>query len=328
MRVVTVQQFGGPEVFAIGEAPLPEPGPGEVLIRVAAAGINRADILQRQGHYPPPPGASPILGLEVSGNVIESGHGDTRWKTGDAVCALLPGGGYAEYCIANSGYCLPVPKSVPLVEAAALPEAVFTVWANLFTQPYLRAGESFLTHGGTSGIGTTAIQMAKAFGARVITTAGSAEKCQFCVSLGAERAFNYREEDWASAAMEWSDSRGIDVILDMVGGNYFPKHLKLLAPRGRLIHIATQRGAEVTADLRLIMSKRLVVTGSTLRSRPVEEKTALRDQIEEHVWPLVESGVIHPIIDRIFPLEAVAAAHQRMQSSQHIGKLLLKIEPA
>ena len=328
MRIVTVQQFGGPEVLAIGEAPVPTPGPGEVLLRVAAAGINRADILQRQGHYPPPPGASPILGLEVAGNVIESGPGGTRWKPGDAVCALLPGGGYAEYCIASAGCCLPVPKSVPLAEAAALPEAVFTVWANLFAQPWLRAGESFLVHGGTSGIGTTAIQMAKAFGARVITTAGSAEKCRFCVSLGAERAFNYHEEDWAGAAMEWSGGRGVDVILDMVGGDYFPKHLKLLAPRGRLIHIATQRGNEVTADLRLIMSKRLVVTGSTLRSRPVEEKTALRNRIEEHVWPLVASGAIRPVIDRIFPMESVAAAHERMQTGQHIGKLLLKMNTA
>jgi putative PIG3 family NAD(P)H quinone oxidoreductase len=326
MRVVTVQQFGGPEELVIGEAPLPRPAPDEVLIRVAAAGVNRADILQRQGHYPPPPGASPILGLEVSGNVIETGSRVTRWKPDDKVCALLPGGGYAEYCIANAGCCLPIPKAVSLVEAAALPEAIFTVWANLFSLPYLRTGEKFLVHGGTSGIGTVAIQMARAFGARVITTSGSVEKCRFCVSLGAERAFNYREEAWAEGAMKWSEYDGIDVILDMVGGDYFPKHLKLLAPRGRLIHIATQRGNAVTADLHLIMSKRLVITGSTLRSRPTEEKAALRDQVEEHVWPLVEKGMVRPVIDRVFEMENVAAAHERMQSSEHIGKLLLQMD--
>ena len=312
-------------MLTLAEAPAPKPRAAEVLIKVAAAGINRADLMQRRGHYPPPPGASPILGMEVSGTIAELGpEVDARWKVGDTVCALIPGGGYAEYSVAAAGCCLPVPKAVPVVEAAGLPEAVFTVWANLFSQPYLGPGELFLVQGGSSGIGTMAIQMARAFDAHVATTAGSAEKCNFCISLGAERAFNYRDEDWVAGALEWSQKHGVDVVLDMVGGDYFPKHLKILAPRGRLIHIATTRGSEVTADLRLIMSKRLVVTGSTLRPRTIEEKTALRDQIEHHVWPLLDQGKIRPIIDRVFPLEQVAEAHKRMESSEHIGKLLLQ----
>jgi NADPH2:quinone reductase len=326
MRNIDVLQFGGPEVLTVAEAHVPRPRQGEVLIKVAAAGINRADLAQREGHYPPPPGASPILGMEVSGHIAEVGSGaDARWKTGDAVCALIPGGGYAEYCVASAGCCLPVPEGVTVLDAAALPEAVFTVWANLFAQPYLRPGERFLVHGGTSGIGTTAIQMAKAFGAQVVTTAGSTEKCSFCLSLGAERAFNYRDEDWFAGALEWSGGTGVDVILDMVGGDYFPKHLKLLAQKGRLIHIATTGGATVTADLRAIMLKRLVVTGSTLRSRSVAEKTALRDQIEQNVWPLIEAGKLRPIVDRVFPLDEAGEAHRRMHSSSHIGKLLLQM---
>jgi len=327
MRIVDAPEFGGPEVLTLADAPVPTPGQGEVLIKVAAAGINRADLSQREGHYPPPPGASPILGMEVSGTIAEAGpEADARWKVGDAVCALVTGGGYAEYCVASAGCCLPVPKNLTFTDAAALPEAVFTVWANLFAQPHLCASERFLVHGGTSGIGTTAIQMATSFGARVVTTAGSKEKCDFCLSLGAERAFNYREEDWLAGALEWSEQNGVDVILDMVGGDYFPKHLKLLAQKGRLIHIATSGGAQVTADLREIMMKRLVVTGSTLRRRSVAEKTALRDQIEEHVWPLIEAGKIRPIVDRVFPLGEVAEAHRRMHSSSHIGKLLLQVD--
>ena len=326
MRAIQITQPGGPEVLTIAEMSKPEPGAGEVLIKVAAAGINHADLIQREGHYPPPPGASPLLGMEVSGHIAEVGASvDERWKIGDAVCALIPGGGYAEYCVASAGCCLPVPKTVSVTDAAALPEAVFTVWANLFARPWLIAGDRFLVHGGTSGIGTTAIQMAKNFGARVITTAGSVAKCQFCVSLGAERAFNYREEDWLAAAQQWSDD-GVDVILDMIGGDYFPKHLKLLAMDGRLIHISTSHGNEVALDLRNIMIKRLVITGSTLRWRSVAEKTALRDQIEEHVWPLLEEGRIRPIVDKVFPLDQASEAHKRMHSSQHIGKLLLHIE--
>jgi NADPH2:quinone reductase len=326
MRVIDILQFGGPEVLKMADKPLPKPEQGEVLIQVAAAGINRADLSQRQGHYPPPPGASPILGMEVSGHISELGPAaDSRWKVGDAVCALIPGGGYAEYCVASAGCCLPVPKNVSLTDAAALPEAVFTVWANLFATQYLHEGERFLVHGGTSGIGTTAIQMAKGFGVHVVTTAGSAEKCNFCLSLGAERAFNYREEDWFAGAQEWSGQNGVDVVLDMVGGEYFPMHLKLLAQKGRLIHIATTGGAQVTADLRAIMLKRRVVTGSTLRSRSVAEKTALRDQIEHQVWPLIEAGKFRPIVDRLFPLADAAEAHRRMHSSVHIGKILLQM---
>jgi putative PIG3 family NAD(P)H quinone oxidoreductase len=326
MRAIEIARPGGPEVLSITEVSTPKPGAGEVLIKVAAAGLNHADLLQREGRYPPPPGASPLLGMEVSGHIAKVGASvDARWKMGDAVCALIPGGGYAEYCVASAGCCLPVPKTVSVTDAAALPEAVFTVWANLFARPWLIPGERFLVHGGTSGIGTTAIQMAKNFGARVITTAGSAAKCQFCVSLGAERAFNYREEDWLAGAQEWS-GEGIDVILDMIGGDYFPKHLKLLAMDGRLIHISTSHGNEVALDLRSIMIKRLVITGSTLRWRSIAEKTALRDQIEEHVWPLIEAGRIRPIVDRVFPLDQTPEAHKRMHSSEHIGKLLLQID--
>ncbi|HYK36330.1 NAD(P)H-quinone oxidoreductase [Alloacidobacterium sp.] len=326
MRIIDVPRFGGPEVLSVAERPEAKPGPGEVLIRVAAAGVNRADLLQREGKYPPPPGASPILGMEVSGHIAEIGAGmDSRWTVADAVCALVTGGGYAEFCMASAGCCLPVPKNLAVEDAAALPEAVFTVWANLFAQSYLHAGERLLVHGGTSGIGTTAIQIANALGVRVVTTAGSVEKCAFCLSLGAERAFNYREEDWLTGALEWSGGSGVDVILDMVGGDYFPKHLKLLAPKGRLIHIATMGGAQVTADLRVIMQKRLVVTGSTLRPRTIEEKMTLRDQIERQVWPLIENGKLRPVIDRVYPLEEAAEAHKRMVSSTHIGKILLRV---
>jgi NADPH2:quinone reductase len=327
MRVIEISQPGGPEVLSIAEAPMPRASAGEVLIKVAAAGINRADLLQRLGHYPPPSGASPILGMEISGHVAEIGvETESRWKVGDAICALVTGGGYAEYCVASAGCCLPVPKGVTLTDAAAFPEAVFTVWANLFAQPYLRTGERCLIHGGTSGIGTTAIQMAKSFGARVATTAGSKEKCDFCLSLGAERAFNYREEDWLAGALEWSGYSGLDVILDMVAGDYFAKHLKLLAQKGRLIHIAATGGSEVMADLRAVISKRLVVTGSTLRPRSVMEKTALRDQIEQHAWPLIEAGKLRPIVDRVFPLVEAAEAHRRMHLSSHIGKILLQVD--
>ena len=321
MRIVEIAEFGGAEVLRIAEAPVPHAGPGEVVIRAAAAGLNRADILQRQGHYPPPPGASPILGMEVAGRVAETGPGVTEWKPGDAVCALLAGGGYAEYCAAPAGQCLAVPDAVPLPEAAALPEAVFTVWANLFEPPCLQPGETLLVQGGSSGVGSMAIQVARVFGIRVAATAGSGAKCDFCLQLGCERAFNYREEDWAEGARAWA--AGVDVILDMVGGDYFPKNLQVLAPRGRLVYIAYARGRNVTADLALIMGKRLTVTGSTLRGRPLAEKTALRDSIRRRLWPHLAAGRVRPVIDRIFPLEQVAEAHRRMESGQHIGKILL-----
>ena len=327
MRAIHIEHAGGPEVLTVAEVDTPKPGAGEVLIKVAAAGLNNADLSQREGHYPPPPGASPILGMEVSGHIAEIGSDvDARWKVGDAVCALIPGGGYAEYCVASAGCCLLIPAGVSLMDAAALPEAVFTVWANLFATEYLREGDLFLVQGGTSGIGTTAIQMTKSFGARVITTAGSREKCDFCLSLGAERAFNYREEDWLAGALDWSEKKGVDVILDIIGGDYFPKHLQLLAPLGRLVHIAASHGSQVTADLRVIIGKQLVITGSRLRPRSVSEKTALRDQIEKQVWPLFDDGKLRPVVDSVFPLEEAAEAHKRMQAGGHIGKILLQME--
>ena len=308
------------------EAEKPRPGAGEVLIQVAAAGVNRADIHQRQGNYPPPPGASEVLGMEVAGTIVERGPGaDPRWKIGDAVCALVPGGGYAEYCVAHGGCCLPIPQGLDGYEqAAALPEATMTVWANLFDPRRLFAGDRFLMQGGTSGVGTIAIQTALAFDAHVASTAGSAEKCRFLRDLGCERAWNYREEDWAAAARDWART-GVNVILDMVGGDYFPKHVELLAKDGRLIHIAFSHGAEVTLDLRKLMSKRLVITGSTLRPRSVEEKTRLRDGVEQQVWPLIGAGKIKPIIDSVYPMAEVAEAHRRMESSRHIGKIVLRI---
>lgn len=335
MRIVAMAGFGGAEVLHLGEAETPRPGSGEVLIRVAAAGVNHADLHQREGHYPPPPGASAILGMEVAGEIVERGPGaESRWQVGDRVCALVPGGGYAKYCVAHGGCCLPIPGSLSMEEAASLPEAAFTVWANLFVTSavsagHLFAGESFLMQGGTSGVGTMAIQAARCFGARVVSTAGSVEKCAFLRELGCERAFNYREEDWAAGVRAWATSGvggpGVDVILDMVGGDYFAKHLELLARDGRLIHIATLRGADVPLDLRKMMAKRLTITGSTLRSRPVEEKKRLRDQVEEHLWPLIASEKIRAVVDRAYPMEEAAEAHRRMESSRHIGKIVLRI---
>ncbi len=327
MRIVEVRAPGGPEQLVVGQAPVPEPRRGEVLIKVAASGLNHADIYQRQGNYPPPPGASPILGMEVSGTISRLGAlCDPRWKIGDRVCALLAGGGYAEYCSVPAGQCLPVPQNIDLIDAAALPEAVFTVWANLFEPPRLAAGETLLVQGGSSGVGSTAIQIAAAFDARVAATAGSTEKVQFLLELGCERAFNYREGDWFATARAWSESRGIDVILDMVAGDYFPKHLELLAKDGRLIHIATQRGAKVELDLRIVMMKRLLITGSTLRPRSAAEKTALRDSIEREVWPLLATGKIRPIVHSVFSMEEAAEAHRLMESSRHIGKILLRMD--
>jgi NADPH:quinone reductase len=327
MRSIDITAPGGPEVLRLAIRPVPRPGPGELLIRTVAAGINRADLLQRQGHYPPPPGASPILGMEVSGYVAELGPGTTsRWQTGDAVCALLAGGGYAEYCIVPEGQCMGVPTSVSIRDAAALPEATITVWANLFEPRRLFPGNLFLVQGGSSGIGTTAIQMAKAFGARVATTAGSGGKCSFCLSLGAEAAVNYRTQDWAAELAHWSQPHGIDAILDMVAGDYFPKHIDLLATGGRLVHIATSHGSQVTTDLRAVMMKRVLITGSTLRGRSVEEKSSLARGVERDVWPLFNSGQIRPIINRAFPLEQAAEAHRWMETGLHTGKIILEVE--
>lgn len=325
MRIVQLEGFGGPEVLRIAEAERPRPGAGEVLIQVAAAGLNRADIHQREGHYPPPPGASPVLGMEVAGTIIERApDAEARWRVGDAVCALVPGGAYAELCAAHGGCCLPIPPGLSVEQAAALPEAVMTVWANLFDPRRLFAGDRFLMQGGTSGVGTTAIQMARAFGARVAATAGSAEKVRFLRDLGCEAAWHYREEDWVAGARAWATA--VDVILDMVAGDYFAKHVELLARDGRLIHIATGHGAEVTLNLRQVMAKRLTITGSTLRPRSVEEKRRLRDGVEEQVWPLMAEGRVRAIIDRVFPMAEVAEAQRRMETSEHIGKILLRMD--
>ena len=326
MRSIDITAPGGPEVLRLATRPVPRPGNGELLIRTVAAGINRADLLQRQGHYPPPPGASPILGMEVSGYIAELGPGTTsRRQTGDAVCALLAGGGYAEYCAVPEGQCMAVPTGVSIRDAAALPEATITVWANLFEPRRLFPGNLFLVQGGSSGIGTTAIQMARAFGARVATTAGSGEKCSFCLSLGAEIAVNYRTQDWAAELAHWSQPHGIDAILDMVAGDYFPKHIDLLATGGRLVHIATSHGNLVTLDLRTIMMKRLLVTGSTLRPRSVEEKASLARAVEEKLWPLFASGQLRPVVDSAFPLERAADAHRLMESGAHTGKIVLQM---
>ena len=326
MRVIRLAGFGGTDVLRIDTAEAPRPRRGEVLIRVAAAGVNRADLLQRQGHYPPPPGASEILGLEVAGEIIACGAGtEDRWKVGQKVCALVPGGGYAEYCVAHGGCCLPVPEGMELTAAASLPEASFTVWANLFDPRRIHAGNRFLMQGGTSGIGTFAIQAARAFGAAVAATAGSQKKRAFLLELGCERAFCYRDEDWEAGVLDWSGGNGVDVILDMVAGEYFAKHLKVLAKDGRLVHIATVGGNKVELDLRALMAKRLIVTGSTLRSRSVDEKRKLRDGVEENLWPLLQSGKIRPIVDSVLPLENAASAHERMQSSAHIGKIVLRL---
>jgi NADPH:quinone reductase len=326
MRVIHIATPGGPEGLQVGTAPIPRPGSGEVVIRTVAAGVNRADLLQRQGHYPPPPGASPILGMEVSGHIAELGPGtSSQWRVGDSVCALLGGGGYAEYCAVAEGQCMSVPGGVSIRDAAAIPEAVITVWANLFEPRRLFPGNLLLVQGGSSGIGTTAIQMARGFGARVSTTAGSDEKCAFCLSLGAEIAINYRT-DWAAALADWAQPHGIDAILDMIGGDYFPRHIALLATGGRLVHIATSHGSQVTADLRSIMTKRLLVTGSTLRSRPVGEKSGLARSVEREVWPLFANGQIRPIVDSVFPLEQAAEAHRLMESGRHTGKIVLVMQ--
>jgi putative PIG3 family NAD(P)H quinone oxidoreductase len=327
MRSIDITAPGGPEVLRLATTLVPRPGKGEVLIHIVAAGLNRADLLQRQGHYPPPPGASPILGMEVSGYIAELGPGTTsRRQVGDAVCALLAGGGYAEYCAVPERQCMDVPAGVSIRDAAALPEAAITVWANLFQPRRLFPGDLFLVQGGASGIGTMAIQMARAFGARVATTAGSDEKCSFCLSLGAEVAANYRTQDWAAELAHWSKPHGIDAILDMVAGDYFPKHLDLLAIGGRLVHIATSHGSQVGVDLRTVMMKRLLITGSTLRPRSVEEKSSLARGVEQEVWPLFTGGQIRPIIDRAFPLEQAADAHRWMETAMHTGKIILECE--
>jgi putative PIG3 family NAD(P)H quinone oxidoreductase len=323
MRIIDVPVPGGPEALVIAERDVPTAGQGEVLIRVAAAGVNRADILQRLGKYPSPQGAPPFPGLEVSGTVEAVGPGVGEFAPGAAVCALLAGGGYAEYCVAPVEQVLPVPTGVSLVAGAALPEAYFTVWSNVFGYVALKPGESLLVHGGSSGIGSTAIQLAKAFGSPVYATAGSPEKCEFCRSLGASAAFDYRREDFVQAVKAATAGRGVDVILDMVAADYVERNLDALCYEGRLVVIATPRGTKATLDVGKVMGKRLTLTGSTLRPRSVAFKGNIKKQLLERVWPLLARGVLRPVVDREFPFAAAAAAHAYMESSAHMGKILL-----
>jgi NADPH:quinone reductase len=323
MRAIEIAVAGPAEGLRLVERPDPMPAAGDVRIAVHAAGVNRPDVLQRLGKYAPPPGASDLPGLEVAGVIDAVGAAVTRWRVGDAVCALVAGGGYADSCIAPEGQCLPVPAGCSMVEAAALPETTFTVWANVFERGRLRKGEWLLVHGGSSGIGTTAIQLAVARGARVAVTAGSDEKCAACIRLGAEVAWNYRDHDWAALALALTDGRGVDVVLDMVGGDYTARNLGVLAEEGRLVQIAFLRSPMVTLDLSLLMRRRLWLTGSTLRPRTVADKSALAAAIEAEVWPLIEAGAYRPVIDSVFPLAQAAEAHRRMESSAHIGKIVL-----
>jgi len=325
MQVIEVPQPGGPEALVLGERPVPQPAPGEVLIEVAAAGLNRADILQRRGFYPSPPGAPSYPGLEVAGTIAALGADVTEFKVGDAVCALLQGGGYAEFCSVDAGQVLPIPGSLDMVEAASLPEAMFTVWSNVFGFGRLQPGETLLVHGGSSGIGVAAIQLAVALGHTVFATAGSADKCRFCESLGARRAIDYKSEDFVVEIGKATDGRGVDVVFDMVGGSYVPRNLQVLATQGRLVMIATQGGAKGEIDVLRIMQQRLVITGSTLRPRPVEFKRAIRDQLLATVWPLIAAGRIRPIVDSVFALAEAPQAHARMESSEHIGKIILAL---
>jgi putative PIG3 family NAD(P)H quinone oxidoreductase len=307
------------------EGPVPTPRAGEALIAVANAGVNRPDCLQRAGAYPPPPGASPILGLEVAGTVAALGPDTRGLREGDQVCALVPGGGYAEYCAAPAAWCLPVPRGMTVEEAATLPETFFTVWNNVFDRGRLAPGETLLVHGGTSGIGLTAIQLAKAFGATVIATAGSAEKVAFCRAIGADHAIDYRTQDFEAEVARITNKRGVDVVLDMVGGDYAQKNLKCLALEGRLVLIAFLKGSRIECDWRHIMLKRLTVTGSTLRASPFERKAALAGELRARVWPLLDSGTVRTVIHARFPLAEAARAHALMESSQHIGKIVLQV---
>jgi NADPH2:quinone reductase len=325
MRAVEISQPGGPEVLKLTERPVPQAKPEEVLIMVAAAGVNRPDVLQRTGNYPVPPGASDLPGLEVAGEVVSLGSAVRHLKVGDKVCALVHGGGYAQYCVAPEATALPVPKGLSAVEAASLPETCFTVWGNVYDRAKLAPGESLLVQGGSSGIGVTAIQMAAATGNRVFATAGSDEKCAACVRLGATKAFNYKTEEWNKEVLAATGGKGVNVILDMVGGDYVPKELKCLADDGRLVFIAFLRGPKTELDISQVMMRRLTISGSTLRPRPVEFKGYLAKNLREKIWPLVEAGKIKPEIYKTFPLAQAAEAHRLMETSQHIGKIVLSV---
>ena len=323
MKAVEISKPGPPDVLKPAERPVPSLGPDEILIEVAAAGINRPDLLQRTGNYNPPPGASDLPGLEVAGRVAAVAPGVTTFKVGDAVCALVAGGGYAEFCAAPAAQVLQIPAGLSLLEAAAVPETFFTVWSNVFDRGRLRPGESLLVHGGSSGIGTTAIQLGRAFGARVFATAGDAEKCDACRGLGAERAINYRDEDFAAIVKEATGGKGVDVVLDMVGGDYVPRNIDCMAVDGRHVSIAFLRGAKTQLNLEPVMRKRLTLTGSTLRPRPVAEKGAIAESLLAKVWPKLADGSVKPVIHATFPLAEAAAGHALMESSRHIGKIML-----
>lgn len=327
MRHVDHRPGGEADCLRLVEGPVPEPGPNDVLVRVAYAGINRPDVFQRSGSYPPPPDASPLLGLEIAGEIVALGAEVSGWKVGDKVCALTPGGGYAEYCVAPAEHCLPVPAGFSLLEAAALPETYFTVWSNVFERGRLQPGESFLVHGGSSGIGLTAIQLAKQFGAKVFTTVGNGEKAEACQRAGADRVINYHEEDYVDVIKQATDGNGVDVILDMVGGDYIARNLKSLAIEGRMVQIAFLKGSKVELDTSAIMRKRLTFTGSTLRPRSREDKAGIAKALQSKVWPLLEQGLCHPVIHATFPLAEVADAHRLMESSKHIGKIMLEVAP-
>ena len=329
MRLIVAPSAGGPEVMQLGDAPVPVPGAADVLIKVAFAGVNRPDVAQRSGNYAPPPGASPTMGLEVSGEVVAVGA-DTvgkpaRWKVGDKVCALTPGGGYAEYCVAPAAHCLPIPSGLSMLEAAGVPENFFTVWVNVFNTCRLQAGERFLIHGGSSGIGLTAIQLAKAFGAEVFTTVGNDDKAAFCKQIGADHVFNYKTQDWMAEIATITQKKGVNVILDMVGGSYIEKNLRSLALEGRYCFIAFLEGGKVEVDFRPLMMKRQTITGSTLRARPDAQKAKIAAELEAQVWPLLAAGKVKPVIHETFALKDVVSAHRLMESSAHIGKIMLRV---
>jgi NADPH2:quinone reductase len=325
MQVVEISRPGGPEVLKIATRPLPRLKAGDVLLRVSAAGINRPDCFQRAGLYPPPPGASDLPGLEVAGTVVACAENAGQWKPGDTVCALTPGGGYAQYCSAPAGHCLPLPRGWTPIEAASLPETTFTVWINVFERARLAPGETLLVQGGASGIGVTAVQIARAMGQRVLATAGSAEKCAACEALGADRAINYRTEDFVEAVTTLTSGKGVDVILDMVAGDYVPRELKILADDGRLSIIALLGGSRAEVDFKEVLFRRLIITGSALRSRTDAFKTAVAAELRRRVWPLIEEGKIRPVIFKVFPLADAAGAHALMESGSHIGKIVLEV---
>lgn len=322
MHFIDFKRPGPPEVLFLNEKPIPEPSPAEILVQVKAAGVNRPDLSQRAGNYPPPPGASPILGLEIAGIVTKVGVEVKKWKIGDAICALTNGGGYAEYCTVPEGQCLPIPHGLSFEEAASLPEAYFTVWGNLFMRTRLKSGESILIHGGSSGIGSSAIQLAKAFGAYVSTTVGNPEKVVFCQNLKADEIINYKEKDFFSLLKD----RGVDVILDIIGGEYFAKNLLLLKEEGRLVQIACMHGSSATIDLNRLHFKRLTILGSTLRAQSSEAKARIANELLQNVWPLFETKTLKPVVTALFPLSKAADAHKLMESSQHCGKIVLTLD--